>query len=335
MNRSNPRYICVLRWKPAEQLALAQFHASRVPSLVPLIEPTPRRLLARGHDTESLRSSLSTLAQELAISWLKRPFFLDPHLLAAATGAGRAAHIEQFLRAARFYSLSVVPVFGMGDSVKGLEGDTLAMLRSSPTAIRVRSDEVADSIGKLRLLDSLAANGFEPERTHLIYDRGNVQDAVLSTDLVLGLTNLCNWASITPLAGSFPRDLTGLDPGIHRLPRLEKIAYSKLLQAWPERAPVLNFGDFATQHAAFVEPPTPCFPSRSVRYALLEEWLVLRGYSSKTIKNADNQFIGHAKYLRGIPEFPSTPSCYGDDTSCRRPAQEFDPATSRRGSRLH
>jgi len=100
---------------------------------------------------------------------------------------------------------------------------------------------------------------------------------------------------------------------VHHLRRREWRRFKSLLSVLPETARCPAFGDYGTLHPLYEEPQDGCRPSASVRYAVEDEWLVLRGYSIRDKKAGGmGQFRGHAQYLSRLPEFSGSAFSPGD-----------------------
>jgi hypothetical protein len=221
--------------------------------------------------------------------------------------------MTRFLAAAAQYSLKAIPVFSLADTGTVSKHAWARFTRTGRIALRVEETAMASAIGRLQVLDFLAAAGKTPNGVHLVVDRGHLADDVPPLKLMLTIAAMGSWASTTVLGGSFPKDLTHLSAGTYRLPRREWLAYRDLCATWPDSLALPNFGDYTTQHALYEEPPVFCSPSASVRYALESEWLVLRGHSRKVLSPATPQFNGHAIHLTEAVQPKSAIECYGDD----------------------
>ena len=237
-------------------------------------------------------------AHRVGLAWVGRPCFFDPHLIQDVAGRLALSPDELLLGAADSYGLRASPILRLAHSLALAKRIVAGRARGSVVGVRVSAPDVGSMIGKTRLAKLLTESSLPPERVHLFVDLGVLDTDAPPTDLLLSLPYLGRWQAVTILAGSFPPNLMELEPGIHSLPRLEWRMYRHLLNEWPNSYPVPGYGDFGTQHAEFREPQIPCFPSLSVRYAREDDWLVLRGYSSKNKEGGGSrQFIAHARFL--------------------------------------
>ena len=142
-------------------------------------------------------------------------------------------------------------------------------LRLSPEELKLSSIEDVLDV-------RLRGYGVRPAQVDLVIDRGGVDgSSVTYPEFAHRIPWIDSWRTLTVLAGSFPKDLTGLARGkIHRLGRFEWRQWREL-GSWPGRRPA--FGDYTIQHVCFTEPVPVPNVSASVRYTIEDEFFILRG----------------------------------------------------------
>jgi len=303
------RYTCVVRWKAGERAALANLAGANPVALVPLIEPTPMAF-SKAKTSDAFRAQIRKTVASVGQSWGTRPAFIDDHLIASIREAGRVRPLVILLHEVHSYGLNVAPILRLGDSAETVRAVLASQPSESPVGLRiVPSHEV--SVG--RILSVLTSWGLSPSRVHLFVDQVVVDSVESPARQLMRLPLMLGWQGVTLLGGSFPADLSDLEPDVHVLPRMEWLRFLLLLTEWPATMPRIGFGDYGTIHAQFQEPKPGCRPSASVRYALDDSWLVLRGYSvSNKEAGGFEQFRGHAMYLMGHPDFRGRTFSYGD-----------------------
>jgi len=295
---TNQMYSPVLRWKAGERNALAGLAARSAEIVLPVIEPTPQAYEHANGRAKALRAEVRKAARTIETAWAHRDFYYDTHLI---DGLG--------------WDHPSTPLIALGEEIQalGLAGRAILRIEQSPetwrhvvddsgpgpiVGLRVRARDLSSTAGQARLRGLIKESGLAPNAAHLFVDLGVIRAATAPLPTALAVPHLGPWHRVTLIAGSFPRDLTHLEPGIHHLPRLEWGLYLDTLATWARDLGPVAFGDFGTQHAEFYEPAKPCYPSISARYALETEWLVLRGYSLKKKEYGGfGQFYGHAKVL--------------------------------------
>jgi len=307
------RYSCVVRWKTGEQSALSQLAGTPASMLVPIIEPTPSAFGRSSDRQDQFRNTLRKTARQVGLTWARRVSFVDTHLIHGLASRLSVDPLQHLMTEIRAYGLRTAPILRLRYQTQSARAVVAATLDYPLIGLRVSGAEIVSEVGAARLNQALIQWGVEPERIHLFVDLGLVNSEVPQLQMLVRIPWLSRWGALTLLAGSFPKDLTGLSPDIHRLPRVEWRMYKQLLRNWPSDLPVPAFGDYGTQHAEFKEPKVPCYPSASVRYALEDDWLVLRGYSHLNLEaGGSEQFYAHARYLAGHPEFAGAGFCEGD-----------------------
>ena len=131
------------------------------------------------------------------------------------------------------------------------------------------------------------------------------------------------------LAGSFPKDLTGLARNeTHRLRRSEFRQWRDL-GSWPGRRPA--FGDYTVQHVYFKEPVSVPNFSASVRYTLEDEYLILRGEGVLNEGGPGRgQWSAWATLLTEMPEFFGASFSAGDRYVVERATDWRNPGTAQK-----
>lgn len=311
--RSTGKYTAVLRWKAGEQAAVATIDAARATAFLPIIEPTPKAYEHVIGRPPAFKGVLRNAAKKIGLAWSSRPFFYDTHLL---TAIGRGLPFSPVIalgEEVRGYGLTGSPVLRIEQPATVWQQCLRECTTDSVLGIRVRIHDLAGMIGRARLIGLMNGSDLAPERSHLFVDLGVVADDIPPMQALRALPYLGRWQGLTVLAGSFPKDLTRLDAGVHQLPRHEWALFQELIEKWPAELGALDFGDFGTQHAEFQEPKSPCYPSLSVRYANENEWLVIRGYSNQNkAYGGSRQFISHARYLMQDASFAGADFSSGD-----------------------
>jgi hypothetical protein len=306
-------YTCVLRWKAGERTALANVRSEHAAHFSPIIEPTPKAFRHANAAPDAFRSILRRTAHEIAFSWYRHPFFIDSHLIDDIAGQSSLEPLVILLQEAQVYGLRGAPVLRLKHSCA--VGRQLVSLVPAGATIGLRVDaaDMISKIGVARVAKTLETLDLLPDRVHLFVDQGVVETDEPPAWLIHGLPQASRWRGVTLLGGSFPKDLRDLPPDLHHLPRLEWRRFKNLIGDLPTGTRIPAFGDFGTLHAHFEEPKGDCRPSASVRYALEDVWLLLRGYA---IANKEaggiEQFRGHAQFLASHPEFSGAGFSFGD-----------------------
>jgi Beta protein len=272
-------YVPVLKVKRGEKLALKQLAArlqSRITPLLEIVERQPDKSVAEHLDTafNGLAESVRAYPRSL----------LDARELASD---GPLAAVEVFRRA-RLAGFRFTPVTGISRNA-----DTSAALDHRDHGLALRLTRVEFEQGDLteRLHNFLQQYELQAEEIDLIIDIGPVEDLVVEG--IASLTNLFmagipdhgRWRTFTLSACAFPLSMALVDRQSHDfVERADWIAWrDQLHQRRRSLIRTPTFSDCAIQHPRGVEgfDPRIMQVSASVRYTLPEQWLLVKGESTR------------------------------------------------------
>ena len=272
-------YVPVLKVKRGEKKALQLITPTLQHRITPLLEIVERR------DDKALDKHLDTAFKDLAES--VQPYsrcFLDAREIAPD---GPSAAAEVFRRASAT-GIVFTPVTGLSRSA-----DVHAALsyRTHGVALRLTRAEFEGSSLPGQLWDFIGRHGLVPEETDLIVDLGPVDDLVTAgvtalTDAFLAdVPDHSRWRTFIISACAFPSTMGGVDRHSYKLiERADWIAWRDGLYAHRRTIPRLpTFSDCAIQHPAGVEGfnPATMQVSASVRYTWSDDWLLIKGESTR------------------------------------------------------
>jgi hypothetical protein len=271
-------YVPVLKVKRGEKRALRLLSASTQSRVTPLLEIVERT-------DKPLDAHLDNAFQNLADA--VRPFercFIDAREMAPD---GAAAATEVFRRAVNA-GISFTPVTGISRSV-----DVEAALghRARGLALRLHRDEFeAGGLGA-GIRRFLAKHGLAPEDIDLVVDLGAVDDMIsagveaLTTAFLSDVPDHARWKTFTLSACAFPPSMGGVERHAHDFAeRSEWLAWrdgQHANRAAMARLP--TYSDGVIQHPKGVEgfDPRTMQVSASVRYAMADRWLLIKGESTR------------------------------------------------------
>ena len=305
-------YVPVLKVKRGEKGALQRINPVLRPRIGPLLEIVEWR---RSDTKPSLSRHLDTAFRDLAKSLHGYPrCFLDARELAPH---GQVAAREVFSRAVGA-GIPFIPVTGISD-----RADVSAALDSRERGLAIRLTRSEFEAGELssRLPDFMARHDIGFEDTHLIADLGPVEDMVaegvarLATQFLGDVPRPESWRTLTVSASAFPKSMGVVDRHSHAVvERAEWLAWNHLRDDG-QLVRVPTYSDCAIQHPAGVEgfDPVRMQVSATVRYALSDSWLLIKGESNRR-RRPGLQFPRLAKqlvygHLRG--HFHGKPHCEG------------------------
>lgn len=306
-------YVPVLKVKRGEKSALQLVAPKLRAEITPLLEIVEWRGSTR---KPTLSSHLDTAFRDLAKSLRLYPrCFLDARELEPE---GRAAADEVFDRAAR-EGLLFTPVTGLSRT-----SDVSAALRhgNHGLAIRLTRDEFEDGNLPSLVQNFITRHAINRATTDLIVDLGPVGDMVadgvarFAIQFLADIPNPGRWRTLILSASSFPVSMGVVHRNSHSMePRGEWVAWRDFLRSGRTVPRVPTYSDCAIQHPLGVEgyDPRVMQVSACVRYALADDWLLIKGESTRR-NPARRQFPQLAKklvygYLRS--HFQGTTHCQG------------------------
>ena len=317
-------YVPVLKVKRGEKQALARILPGLQQHMVPLLE-----IVARNSGS-TVDEHLTRSFKNLASSLLGYPrCLLDVREIEAdgQTGANKA-----FSRAFT-EGISFTPVTGISRTAD--VAGAVALSTSSGIAIRLTRADFEGGRLTAELNSFISANGLTPDRVDLIVDLGSVCDLItagvmaLTQAFLADVPNKGQWRTLTVTGSAFPLSMGVVNRNSSaRIARSEWLAWRDGLftqRATLERLP--TFSDCVIQHPVGVENFDPTFMqvSASIRYASGNDWLLVKGESTKR-NPPGNQFPQLATQLvygQLQGDFAGTPHCQG----CQMAKQSADGRT--------
>lgn len=280
-------YVPVLKVKRGEKAALLALAASLCSRITPLLEIVERK----ADKAPSIGKHLDTAFKDLAGS--VTPFgrcFLDAREI-ATDGPTAAAQVFQCAAAA---GMVFAPVTGLSRTA-----DVAAAMthRQHGLVLRLTRDEferggLTAAIGRF-----LTTHGLRPEQVDLIVDLGAVDQMIAAgimalTDAFLAdVPDHARWRTLTVSACAFPMSMGGVERHSQSfVERGEWIAWRDGLHARRNSiARLPTFSDRGIQHPKGVEDfdPLTMKASAAIRYALTDDWLLIKGESTRKTLPSD------------------------------------------------
>ena len=304
-------YVPVLKLKRGEKRALQDLSEKIRPRVTPLFEVVERK------DEKDVAEHIDTAFKGLELSVAQFPrYFLD---CIEIESDGAPAATDVFRRAATLRT-RFTPVTGLSRTA-----DVAAAMnhRANGIAIRLTREEFEDGRIPSQLPAFMAGNKLDPEAVDLIVDLGAVDDMVtpgieaLAAAFLADVPNHKRWRTLTISSCAFPQSMAGVDGSSHDLvDRAEWHAWRDALhanRASLDRLP--TFSDCAIQHPSGVEGFDFRFMqlSASIRYSLPEQWLLIKGVSTRRVLPSTQfpQLAKHLVYGHLLPYYGGAGHCTG------------------------
>lgn len=282
-------YVPVLKVKRGEKKALGAIGGDLSSQITPLLEFVVRR----NDKKPTVRAHLDTAFVELSESLRAYPrCFLDVREL-SEDGPTAA---EAVFRMAVDEGIAFTPVTGIS---RQADVDAALACRTRGLALRLTRKELEQGNLTQALRTFVGNRKIVLEETDLIMDIGPVEDLIAEgiAGLTLAFMNAVpdhrRWRTFTVSGSAFPRSMGMVGRNsFAQVERAEWIAWRDSLHARRgELIRLPTFSDCAIQHPLGVEgfDPLKMQVSASVRYAESDNWLLLKGESTKKVP-AKTQF---------------------------------------------
>ena len=282
MTFGSRHYVPVLKVKRGEKAALSKISPSVKQHMVPLLEIVGRTggRTVDGHLTTSFKNLASSLQGYARC-------LLDVREIEAD---GQATATEVFARALQ-EGVPFTPITGVSRTVD--VAPAIAYSANNGIGIRMTREEFEAGGLSARLNSFMSSNNLSPGNVDLIVDLGPVDKLIpagitaLTQAFLTDIKSKSQWRTLTVSGSAFPMSMAVLDRNTDDLiRRSEWLAWRDELfarRATLERLP--TFSDCAIQHPIGVENFDPRYMqvSAAIRYALSEDWLLVKGESTKVI----------------------------------------------------
>ena len=293
-------YVPVLKVKRGERKALqrvSSIHQSRITPLLEIVK---------------LDTAFTDLAEAV------RPYsrcFIDAREIAADGQAGA----DEVFRRATAAGIVFTPVTGVSRTA---DITPALAYRTNGLALRLTRAEFEQGGLAGRINPFLSAKGLTPEEIDLIVDLGGVEDFILEgivalTDAFIAeVPDHLRWRTFTVSACAFPKSMGVVQRNSEAsVERADWIAWRDNLYGQRnslQRLP--TFSDCAIQRPEGVEgfDPVKMQVSASIRYTLEEQWLLIKGQSTRS-KRPGEQFPELARKLvyGNLTRFYGSDHCSG------------------------
>jgi len=314
-------YVPILRWKQAEQTALAQLYEHDSICLTPLIELVPENFVhkdPKGRITElSIDEVVNRVGGQLSRYWGERPFFIDLWLLSPDILNEGSNHFLAMLgQYASTLKLSLIPVTGIArDGAYQSAVRTVVGIHNQGACVRLSLEDIERPTLAKDIDDLLALLQLRPEWVDLIVDFKIInRSAPTFSALCEVIPSINRWRNFVVASGAFPEDLSGLQKNdIHRIERTDWKSWRNQATATPSVPRVPTYSDYTIQHALYLKRKGRAHYSASIRYTAEDYWVIMRGEDVfRTDGLGFEQWPAQAILLCDLPEYCKETFSEGD-----------------------
>jgi hypothetical protein len=317
-------YVPVLKAKKGELDALEELSTRVRDSLTPLIElPDIPWDFEDEAPAKTVDQHLQKIPKRLADAWgaAGRPLFVDLGLLdpgdRLATGDHPLAYVGHVCHQ---HGLQIIPVTGLRrDADYQSAVDRVSKQHGAGVALRVSPEDFDDVIDDPGVLPRCLPRTILLDKADLIVDLGAISGQQLAAlelaakTALRGIPTLSAWRTLTLAGGAFPQNLSAFDRGFSAIDRYDwELWQSITTWASQKHLRIPTFGDYAIQSAGEIEDVDPRVMrmSASLRYALADTWLIVKGRNVK-----DHTYEEFRRVCQGLlqrAEFKGAAHCPGD-----------------------
>ena len=314
-------YVPILRWKQAEQTALAQLYEHDSTCLTPLIELVPENFIHKDSKRRitklSVNEVINKVGGQLYQYWGERPFFIDLCLLPPDILNQGSNHFLAILgQYASILKLSLIPVTGIArDDAYQSAVHTVLSTHNHGACLRLSLEDIKRPTLANDINILLSHLQLPPELVDLIVDFQIIDwSAPTFKTLCKLIPRINGWRNFIVASGAFPEDLSGLKKNdIHRIERIDWKSWSDQTTEVPSVPRIPNYSDYTIQHALYLKRKGQARYSASIRYTAEDYWLIMRG---EDVFREDGpgfgQWPAQAILLCGLPEYCTETFSQGD-----------------------
>jgi len=286
VNRFNPtHYVPILRWKKAEQTALAQLYDHDSICITPLVELVPENFIRKDVKGHSIKLSSNEVTNkvvgQLYKYWGERPFFIDLWLLSQDILMQGPSHSLAMLgQYASILKLSLIPVTRLArDGPYQSAVRTVLNIHNQGACLRLSREDVKRPTLAKDINTVLSFLELPPELVDLIVDFQIIdRSAPTFHTLCKLIPSIDRWRNFIVASGAFPEDLSGLQKNdIHRIERTDWALWRDQTTATPSIPRIPIYSDYTIQHALYLKREGRARYSASIRYTAEDYWIIMRG----------------------------------------------------------
>jgi hypothetical protein len=299
-------YVPILKWKRAEQKALGALSDKQKRYITPVIQFVMPKAdssvsVEKQFDyvIDKFRERMPELATQILKFWGSSPVFVDFSLL--YTPALKIECLNAVMASAHQLGLHVIPVLHLDDDPELKKAiRSSAKKYSSGICLRLVPHDLADIVALNKGIKTFVGwSGLLESDIDLLVDTKEVEGNntyAAHAKASQQIADLPKWRTFIFASGAFPSDLMKYKIDEENLvPRLDwKYWLAQIGGDGKGRKP--TFSDYAIQHPIYKESAQFFHPTTSIRYALKNEWLIMKGRKQKF-----ELYLANAKLLAEDP----------------------------------
>ena len=302
-------YVPILKWKRAEQGALKALEEKHKKDITPLIQfVMPKNMPQEQLEDVITRfeEQLTEIPGKIVEVWGSTPIFIDVSLLFSTPLKAKA--LDFISRGGHKLGGIFIPVIHLNDEEKVKKSAwAVAKETKSGLCVRLICPDFSDMTKLGQDITSLLSVGLSEKDIDLLVDiketEENGDKYAKYLNLSQRIPNLSRWRTFIFASGSFPENLSKCKLDEENLiPRIDWGSWRESIGKKLQRKP--NFADYTIQHPIYKEISQFFHPTSSIKYALENEWLIMKGKKQK-----------YELYLASAAELVKDKRFYGENFS--------------------
>jgi hypothetical protein len=312
-------YVSTHRWKRAEYEGLAQIDEDLKYRLLPNIIMPPMSARDIEKNRKLTRDEFAAVqVGRLSQYWGRRPCLVDCRFVEFAPSQRTdAKRLFAFLSAASRFGCGVMPVLDLRTNEYRLESIRRHWIETqNGLALRLSLGDLQKAKLEGLVQQRLVGLGGKPSDCFLLMDfsEADLSDqedfANFAYEWILKLQQIGNWRRIIIQATNFPERNPAAPNSSVRVARSEWTIWKSLVRRDPSLPNSVTFGDFGADNARFSFDGGG-LPITHLRYALENEWLIVRG--GPPTKKGDGTIKQVAKEISESGVFSGSDFSAGDE----------------------
>lgn len=284
-------YVPILKWKRAEQSALEGLNDEQKRNITPLIQfvmPKPKSFDSPEKQFESVISQFKEktpqIPQQILKLWGPAPIFVDFSLL--YTTPLKTESLVNMTALAHQLGLHLIPVMNLSDDAEFKKAiRSSAKKYSSGICLRLVPHDLADTV-KLNkeIKNFLTQSGLSEKEVDLLLDTKEIAGSGAYLAFVNAgqkIDSLPKWRTFIFASGAFPADLSTCKIDEENLISRLDWRNWRVQIARKDTVRQPTFADYTIQHPIYKESSQFFHPTTSIKYALDDSWLIMKGKKQK------------------------------------------------------
>lgn len=313
-------YVPILKGKKGEMDALTNLSPESKKQITPLIEVPPISWNYKDNKLQkTMDSHLSKFGEKLLKSWGKDNIFIDGKLLQSLDDEDGSHALVNIFNQCRDHSINSIPTTGLNrdDDYQNAVHE-ICHADSRGVCLRLKDSDFQEELSD-KLNEFCGRIGVSIKNIDIIIDLENISAnhgiAMLrgTVSLLNMLPNIDEWRTLTIAGSAFPINLSDFVKNTESYtPRAEWALWKSIIKN-PGLKRLPSYGDYGISHPIMPDiDPRQMTISASIRYTCDNDWLILKGQSTKARFGGFSQYYDKCELLVDMADYSGADFSWGD-----------------------